>query len=89
MQVLPIKVSNDLTIDAVYIDSISEYEDIYYAQNRLCVIRNESDVIVDYDKDGNPVTGDRYLQRIIVDYCIIPEADELLKLHHVEEEACI
>lgn len=88
MQILPIKVSNDLTIDAVYIYSISEYEDIYYAQNRLCIIRDESDDIVDYDKEGNPISGDRYLQRILVDYCTIPEADELLKLHHIEE-TCI
>ena len=88
MQILPIKVSTDLTIDAVYICSISEYEDIYYAQNRLCIIRDDSDDIVDYDKEGNPISGDRYLQRILVDYCIIPEADELLKLHHIEE-TCI
>ena len=76
MCVLPVRVSDDLTIDAVYIRSISEYQDIFYAQNRLFVVRNEP-------------TGFNYLQCILIDYCIIPEADELLKLHNMECEDCI
>ena len=76
MHIFPVRVSDDLTIDAVYIRSISEYEDIFYTQNRLCVVRNE-------------LTGFKYLHCILVDYCIIPEADELLKLHHIECETYI
>ena len=66
MHIFPVRVSDDLTIDAIYIRSISEYQDIFYAQNRLFVVRNEP-------------TGFNYLHCILVDYCIIPEADELLK----------
>ena len=72
-----ITMPNGVTITSLVLHSMGNNQYLCYAQNRLFIIQDDRNTIVDYD-DCGPVYGETYIIEVIVEYCVIPEYDEIL-----------
>ena len=69
---IEIEMPNGVKVFAVAIKYIGEYHLLCYAQNRLFTIYEPND-------------GNMYYDEVVVEHCVIPEYDTMLKEYSIEE----